>query len=129
MKNDNEAYRPAIPAILRGIVTAAAVTLISMLICALVMTFGSGTSEKAVYTAMQITGLAAVFLGSLTAGARSGRRGLVSGLSVGLIYTLAMVFTGFMITPDYTVGTKTLITLAVSLVGGILGGVLGVNIK
>ena len=128
LKSDNEVYRPALPAIFRGILTAAAITLVSMLVCALVMTFAS-LNENAVFIAMHITSLAAVFIGSLAAASRINKNGMINGMIVGILYAFLMMFTGFMTTPDYTLTAKTLLTFGICIAGGALGGILGVNIK
>ena len=128
LKSDNEVYRPALPAIFRGIITAAAITVVSMLVCALVMTLAT-LNENAVFIAMQITSLAAVFVGSLAAASRINKNGMINGIAVGIIYALLMLFTGFMTTPDYAPTAKTLLTFCICITSGALGGILGVNIK
>ena len=116
-------------AILRGLVTAFVLTFGALIVCAAVMTYSGGIDENTIYAALYITSLAAVFAGSITAARHIKSRGLLSGLAVGLLYTVIMIFTGFMITPAYTLGTKTLMTLGISLSGGALGGILGINLR
>ncbi|MBQ9519541.1 MAG: TIGR04086 family membrane protein [Firmicutes bacterium] len=116
-------------AILRGLVTSFWLTLAALLICAAAMTLSGGLDENTVYIALHITSLAAVFAGSLTAARRIQSRGMLYGLAIGLLYTLIMVFMGFMITPAYNIGPKTLLTLVISLSGGALGGILGINLR
>ncbi|GEM_PF-4789580 len=129
MKNDNTPAKSPLFAITKGLLTTFAITAAVMVCCAAVMTLGSGLNENTVYIAVHITSLAAVFAGALTAARNIQSRGMLNGLAVGIIYTIATVFAGFMITPDYSVGTKTLLTLGISLASGALGGILGINMK
>ena len=128
LKIDNEVCRPVLPAIFRGILAAAVITSVSMLVCALVMTFAA-LDENTVFIAMHITSLAAVFLGSLAAASRISKNGMINGIIVGLVYAVLMLFTGFMTTPGYTLTSKTLLTFGICIAGGALGGIFGVNIK
>ena len=129
MKNDTNTVKPPFFAVFRGVVTAIFITLAALLCCAAIMTYSDGLDENAIYIALYITSLAAVFAGSLTAARRVQSRGMLNGIAVGLFYTLIMVFTGFMMTPNYCPGTRTLLTLGISLSSGAIGGILGINLK
>lgn len=128
MKKDKEEKKSPIPALLCGIMTAFAITALVFVICAAVMTFGSGLSEGTVNTIVYITSLVSVLAGSIPAAAKLNRRGLINGVVIGIVYTLAMVFAGYLTLPDFALGTKTLITLAVCILSGAAGGVIGVNL-
>lgn len=129
MKSDNSTAKPTLFAIMRGFLTSAVITLAALLICAAVITLGSGLDENAVYIALHITSLAAVFAGSMTTGAHVSRRGMLNGAAVGILYTAATALVGFVITPGYMPGAKTLMTLAICTSSGAVGGILGINVN
>ncbi len=47
----------------------------------------------------------------------------------GVLYAVIMCIVGFILIPDYNLSPKLLITLAIALGGGGLGGIIGINIR
>ena len=114
-------------ALLCGIMTAISITALVFVICAAIMTYGNGLSDTAVNTIVYITSLVSVLAGSIPAAAKLNKRGLINGMVVGVVYTAIMVLIGYLTVPDFSLGTKTFITLAIAVLSGAAGGVAGVN--
>ncbi len=128
MKKDTEKKRAPAASIFGGFVIAVAITAIVFIGCAAAMTLGVNITDKGADIAVYITSLLSVLAGSISAAARTGRRGMINGMTVGIIYTGLMLFVGYIVVPDISIGLKTLITLAVSVLSGAVGGIIGVNL-
>ncbi|MBD2844577.1 TIGR04086 family membrane protein [Paenibacillus sp. IB182496] len=66
--------------------------------------------------------------GGFVSGKRAQRKGWSHGISVGLVYGLAIVLIGFL-AMDAALTLRTLITLAAAALAGAAGGMIGVNAR
>ncbi len=110
-----------------GSITGTAIIFISLILLALIFSFGEFSASTVSLFSSFATVLGA-FLGGFIAAKKSGKKGLFTGLLTGL----AMFFVFFIIslaviksTPSIT----TLIKLAVFLSSGGVGGIIGVGTK
>lgn len=129
MKRDKGSKYSSFFAVFCGILTSVLISAAVFFITAGIMTFTGGLNEKTVFITVYITCLAAVLAGSLEAALKTGERGLINGIMVAFCYVIIMVMAGYIFLPDFALGLKTLVTLAVSSMGGAVGGILGVNLK
>lgn len=110
-----------------GIIVALILIIIAAFILASVLKFTSLSEAALGSIPMIIVSLIALFIGGLTAGVKMKEKGLLTGASTGLIYSLLIylfLFLGF----DRTIiGTQYLLIVANTAVTA-MGGIIGVNI-
>lgn len=110
-----------------GIITALFLIIVSALILATLLKFTSLSEETLGPIPMIIVSLIALFIGGMIAGAKMKEKGLLTGASTGLIYSLLIylfLFLGF----DRTIlGTQYLLIIANTATTA-MGGVIGVNL-
>ncbi len=114
--------------ILKGLLSALVITGLSLLIISVIYLTGD-FSEDLLRTLVTVSALLSVFISALAGGVSLRRQGLLLGFFVGLLYAMTLYVTGFLSFgfPGFSKGL--LGTLALSVLTGSLGGIIGVNIK
>ncbi len=128
IKEDNPAKKTMIISILKGCLTALCVSLVGILIFAFILKF-TNISDSVINPVNQVIKGVSIFLGVFIGLKKEKEMGLVSGLLIGLIFTM-LAFTVFSILDGRFVFDRTL--LNDMLFGGIMGAICGiicVNIK
>lgn len=126
-KEENEVTKNLLR-IVKGSVLAMIISIISLFIFALLLTYTSLSENTIFPVVLTITGVS-ILVGSSMSSMKIKKNGLINGGAVGLIYILilylasSLCFTGFQITGN------SLIMLLVGTLTGILGGIIGVNFK
>ena len=126
-REGNPTWQDRIRPWLLGVLTAILVAGLSLLITALLMTFLDMPSFVSTVLSVLSAALGA-FVGGLMAARLSGKQGFFMGLLVGLSLFLLVLITGLLIHRRVQIGFL-FIKLAVLLVCGMAGGMIGVNKK
>lgn len=114
--------------VLKGLGYSYILTLATLLIYNLVLTFTSLSGDSIAAASSSITTASAAF-GGFYASKRIKEKGLIYGLVVGLMYIICLTLIVFLAKDNFAFEMNILYkVLLVSLAGGI-GGVLGVNFK
>ena len=114
--------------ILKGLGYSYILTLLTLLIYNLVLTFTSLSGNTIAMASSAITTISSAF-GGFYASKHIKEKGLIYGLLVGLIYIICLTLIAFLAKDSFTFKIDMVYNIAlVSLSGGI-GGVLGVNFK
>jgi putative membrane protein (TIGR04086 family) len=111
--------------ILAGLVAAVLVMLAGVLVFSLILA-GTGVTEDSVPAFVMIIHGLALLCGGYTAGRKKGTKGWSIGGLLGIIYWLMILLIGYL-SIDAAIGQDTLITAAICLASGALGGIVGVN--
>ena len=113
---------------LGGILSSLVITGLSLLIVSVVYLTGDLTDEKA-RSIVSACAFVSVFLSSAAIGRKRRRQGLLTGLLTGVGYSFCLYITGFLAFgfPHFSKGL--LSTLALSVMCGAIGGIVGVNLK
>ncbi len=107
--------------LLKGLLTAVAVTIIGMAVLALMVVY-AGLSDGALLSLNQLLKLTAIFIGTWKAVGRGGTNGFVTGVVVGAVY----VALGYGLCAAWEGMTVTGALLSVEfLLGAVIGGVSG----
>ena len=118
----------AVIALFKGILISYIITMLVFFIFALLITY-TDLSETYISTVIKVTtALVCIISGFITA-ASAEKSGLIWGMVSGVLYAVIMCIVGFILIPDYNLSPKLLITLAIALGGGGLGGIIGINIR
>ena len=126
MKDNKNTVIPILAPI-KGTILAYGITALIFIIYALLLTY-TDISEKNSNIVVLAALVTALIFGGAKSAASARQKGLIWGMLTGFIYTLVMVGLGIFILPDYTLGTKTLVCLLLSLSSGGFGGIIGVNL-
>lgn len=126
--NNAEENRSPIKAMMLGVGMGYILTFIVFIIYCILITY-TGITEKNI----QVVVLCTVVMSVLIAGFKTARaadtKGWLWGICSGVIYVLIMIIIGYCFTQDYAIGSKTGMLLILSIAGGGLGGVVGINKK
>jgi len=103
-------------------------TAIALLILALFVTYGN-MSEKAVSICVAAATFICVFASGFAASSAAGKNGWLSGLVAGIIYVIVMLVVGWITLGNSSVSNETVKMFIISIVSGIIGGIMGINFK
>lgn len=111
--------------IVAGLITALILMLIGVLFVS-VLLMSDQLGESSLTTAVYLIHGASLLAGGWVAGRRKGKRGWYHGGLLGIVYWLLILIIGFL-SMNATIHLDTLITAAICLITGTIGGMFGVN--
>lgn len=114
--------------ILKSVLTALVLTGLSLL-CVAVIYLNKDLSDELSRKIVTVCALASVFISSMASGISLKNKGLILGLFSGSLYALCLYITGFMAFGFPLFSKGLLSTLALSVLSGALGGIVGVNLR
>ncbi len=131
MKSDFKmvkADKGIIAGLLSGLLIAYAITCIFFIGCALGLTYTS-LPETAVPVIMMAAVAVSVLVAGYDAAKSAPKNGWLWGMASGLIYAVILICIETFVSDGFMADVKTFISIALSLGGGCLGGVIGINFK
>ena len=114
--------------IAKGVLISFCTTIIACLIFAVILTYTNISENTITPVIIMITAIS-IFIGSTIGNAKIQKNGLANGACVGLIYILAIYLVSSILNGHFTLNIASIIMIVLSIVFGILGGILGVNKK
>ena len=118
----------AVIALFKGILISYIITMLVFFIFALLIIY-TDLSETYISTVIKVTTTLVCIISGFITAASAEKSGLIWGMISGVLYAVIMCIVGFILIPDYNLSPKLLITLAIALGGGGLGGIIGINIR
>jgi len=103
-------------------------TIILFAILSLIFTF-SNLSDSFIPTAVIITSIVSILLGSSIASVHVRSHGWLMGLSVGLSYFLILYFISSLLISGFSINFNTIYLATGMALTGIIGGIIGINHK
>lgn len=114
--------------ILKGLGISVIITLILLLIFSIILTY-TGISEKTIpAVVITITGISIIVASSII-NHRLKKNGLLNGGIIGGTYILLLYIVSSVLSGSFELTLVSLIMIIVGIVTGMLGGIIGVNIK
>lgn len=113
--------------VLKGVVGAIAIVTILTAIFSLVMSFVEFSSGIDSAINVGITSISLIF-GTILAAKLYGRKGWLVGLSVGVLFYIALYAIGVLFGAEATLGLYDLMKFSLCVLVGILSGMLGINL-
>ena len=113
--------------VLKGVVGAVAVATILTAIYSLIMNFIDFSSGVDSAINVGLTSISLIF-GTILAAKLYGRKGWLVGLSVGVLFYIALYAIGVLFGAEATLGLYDLIKFSLCALVGILSGMLGINL-
>lgn len=114
--------------ILKGSVTAIIITLILLLIFAMLLTYTS-IGENVMKPVIIIISGVSILIGSSISTLKIRKNGMINGGFVGLIYILSIYLISSITGTGFAINLYSAIMILVSIIMGIIGGIIGVNLR
>lgn len=114
--------------IIKGSITAIILTLILLLIFALLLTY-TKLQENLINPVIIVISGVSILIGSSISTLKINRNGLLNGSLVGLIYIITIYLISSIILANFKINLYSTIMIFVSIIMGMIGGIIGVNLK
>lgn len=127
-KLENTEMKANIIRILKGSITAIVITLILLFIFSIILTYTS-IKESAMSPVVIVITAVSILIGSSISTLKIKKMGLVNGALVGLIYILTIYIISSLTGSGFEIQLQTIIMMLSAIVAGMIGGIIGVNLK
>lgn len=114
--------------VVSGVLIGYAITCIGFIGCALALTYTS-LAESSVSLIVMITSVISVMVAGFDASRGAEKNGWLWGVVAGLIYAIILLFLLFLVQGAFAFDLKKFTLLALSVAGGGMGGIIGINFK
>lgn len=114
--------------ILFGVGTSIGLTVVCILVFSLIL-LNTNISESYIDVIVTVLFGICIMIGSFISSKIKKKHGVLNGLLVTIINILFMYLISSAVVNDFSIGTNTAIMICVDIILGIVGGVIGVNIK
>lgn len=125
-KNDTESKN--IVKIIKGSTVAIIITLLGLLIYSVILASTEIGENTINYVVIGISVLS-ILIGSIISVSKIAKKGMLNGAIVGGVYIVIIYLLSSIINLNFDINSNSIILIAFSMVAGMLGGVIGVNIK
>lgn len=114
--------------ILKGCTFAIIISIILLTVYALLLTYTKVSESTITPVVLTITGIS-ILIGSTISSRKIKKNGLMYGGLVGAIYIIFLYFASSLCITGFSLTLNSLIMLAVGIITGIAGGIIGVNMR
>lgn len=114
--------------IFKGVGISLLLTIISLLIFSIILTY-TGVSEKTIAPVIIIITAISILLGSSISTIHIKKNGMLNGGIVGIVYLLIIYLISSILNWNFGLNLQSIIMIVVSALFGIVGGIIGVNKK
>ena len=114
--------------IIKGSIIAIILSVILLTIYALLLSYTTISENTMVPVIITITGIS-ILVGSSISSMHIKRQGMVNGALVGLIYMLTLYVLSSIFLSSFEINLKSVIMIGVGILAGMIGGIIGVNMK
>ena len=125
-KNDTESKN--IVKIIKGSTVAIIITLLGLIIYSVILASTEIGENTINYVVIGISALI-ILIGSIISVSKIAKNGMLNGAIVGGIYIVIIYLLSSIINLNFDINSNSIILIFFSMVAGMLGGVIGVNIK
>ena len=114
--------------IIKGTVISIILSLVLLTIYATLLSYTSISESTMVPVIITITGIS-ILIGSSISSIHIKKQGMLNGALVGLIYMLTIYILSSIFLSSFEININSIIMIAVGIVTGMIGGIIGVNMK
>ena len=114
--------------IIKGSTVAIIITLLGLLIYSVILASTEIGENTINYVVIGISALS-ILIGSIISVSKIAKKGMLNGAIVGGVYIVIIYLLSSIINLNFDINSNSIILIAFSMVAGMLGGVIGVNIK
>ena len=114
--------------IIKGSILSIILTIICLLIFSLILAY-TNIPEKTMIPVITAVTAISILAGSIISVSKIEKKGIINGALVGLIYILTIYIISSIAKGNFGITIKSIILIASAIIAGMLGGIIGVNIK
>lgn len=114
--------------ILKGSIVAVIITVIGLIIFSIILTNTNVNESTMVSVVIVITAIS-ILIGSFISVSKIEKKGIINGALVGLIYIMAIYTLSSIINGSFTININSIILIIATILAGMLGGIIAVNVK
>lgn len=114
--------------ILKGSITSIILTLVLLFIFSIILTY-TNVQENIMPPVVMIITAISILVGSSISTLKIRKKGIINGALVGIIYTVTIYFISSITGSGFSCNINTIIMMFSSVVAGMLGGIIGVNLN
>lgn len=123
-----EEKKSQITSLVSGIVIAYAITCIVFIGYAILITYSNFSGEN-LPLVVTITSLVSVVVAGFDSAKGAENKGWLWGIIAGFIYAIILMCIGLWVNKSFGIDSRTITLFVLSIAGGGLGGVLGINLR
>ncbi len=128
MESYKTGFEETMKNIFKGIAIAMITTVILLLIFSIVLAYTNTSENTITPVIIVVTGLS-ILLGSSIGNIKIKKNGIINGALIGGIYILILYIISSILNWRFGLNIQSIIMIAVGMVFGIIGGIIGVNKK
>ena len=114
--------------IIKGSILSIILTIICLLIFSLILAYTNIPEKKMIPVITAVTAIS-ILAGSIISVSKIEKKGIINGTLVGLIYILTIYIISSIAKGNFEITINSIILIASAIIAGMLGGIIGVNIK
>lgn len=114
--------------IIKGSILSIILTIICLLIFSLILAY-TNIPEKTMIPVITAVTAISILAGSIISVSKIEKKGIINGALVGLIYILTIYIISSIAKGKFGITINSIILIASAIIAGMLGGIIGVNIK
>ncbi len=114
--------------IIKGSIISIIITIIGLLIFSIILA-NTNINENTMIPVITILSAISILIGSLISVSKIQKKGILNGAIVGLIYIISIYIMSSCINGSFSLTLNSCILIIVSIVAGMIGGIIGVNMK
>ena len=114
--------------IIKGSILSIILTIICVLIFSLILAY-TNIPEKTMIPVITAVTAISILAGSIISVSKIEKKGIINGALVGLIYILTIYIISSIAKGNFGITINSIILIASAIIAGMLGGIIGVNIK
>ena len=112
----------------RGSIIAITITLVCLVIFSVILA-NTEVAESTINPVIILVTAVSIFVRSIMSVSRISKRGIINGGIVGMIYFLAIYILSGIVNSNFSINISGIILIICGILAGMLGGIVGVNIK
>ena len=114
--------------ILKGVIISIVISILLLTIYAVILTYTSTSENTIKPVVITITGIS-LLIGSFISSMKLKKQGMLNGGIVGFIYILSIYIISSIWLSNFSLDLESIIMIIVSIITGMIGGIIGINIK
>ncbi len=114
--------------ILKGVIISIVISILLLTIYAVILTYTSTSENTIKPVVITITGIS-LLIGSFISSMKLKKQGMLNGGIVGFIYILSIYIISSIWLSNFSIDLESIIMIIVSIITGMIGGIIGINIK
>lgn len=114
--------------IVKGIVISYLLTFVLLFIFSIVLTY-TNIGESTIAPVIIVLTMISILIGSSTSSMKIKKNGILNGGVIGFVYIAILYLISSMVQTGFGINAYTIVMIVLSILSGMIGGIVGVNLK